>query len=361
MSAAGDDRPPSPDARDDGTVALELNDAGLLAVSAAGPLAPPSPGYAAVDGDRLLTGHAARQRARLTPRRAHHRFWHRLDDTPLPRPFPRRWTYADLIHRHLADLRTEAAVEPERVLAVVGGDREHDELARLLGIAAAAGWPIAGLVDAAVVAAWSVASDSSDGSETKAVWYLDLGLHRTVASEVIVGAEMSRRRVAVGDVGLVALERSWARLFARRLVRATRYDPLHSAAGEQRLYDAMDGWLAELRAADRVVASLVTAGREHAVEVARDEVVAVAGDAYRRITALLPPDLDPGSCRLVLGPRAAALPGLASTLESIAGAAVELVAGAAARGALAARDLILDSGDDPSFVVRLPRSTRGAA
>lgn len=371
MSAAGDDRPPpsppsppSPDPRDDGTVALELNDAGLLVVGAAGPLAPPSPGYAAVDGDRLLTGLAARRRARLAPRRAHHRFWHRLDDTPLPRPFPRRWTHADLVHRHLADLRVEAAAEPERVVALVGGDREHDELARLLGIAAAAGWPIVGLVDTAVaIAATAAAALPSRGIKVETIWHLDLGLHKTVATEVSVTSDVARRRVAVADVGLVELERSWARLFAHRLVRATRYDPLHSAAGEQHLYDAMDGWLAKLREADLVVASLAAAGREHGVEIARDEVVAAASDAYQQIAALLPQDLDPSSSRLLLGPRAAALPGLADTLAPIpiAVAAVERSAGMAARGALAARDLIPDSGDDPSFVVRLPRRERGAA
>lgn len=339
-----------------GTIALELNDAGLLVVADGVALGSSSPGYAVVDGAEVLTGSAARSRARLTPRRTSHRFWHELDDTPLPRPFPRRWSHLDLVHRHLTDLRRELDVDPESVIAVTPGDVGPQRLARLLGVAAAAGWPISGLVDAGVAAVFAAEL------EADRVWYLDLGLHRAVATELSREGGVARERVLVAaDGGLVELERTWSRFFARRLVQATRFDALHSAASEQRLYDAMGAWLGELRDAESAVIALGAGGREHQVEISSRELRGAAEDIYQRILGLLPADVEPGSTRVVLSSRAARLPGLREVLEAVAGPPVELPPAAAGAGALAAGALILSSEGDPSFTVRLPARKRGAA
>ena len=79
------------------TLAVEIHDAGLLTVreGAETELAASSPGYALLDGSELVLGRAARERARLQPRRVHHRFWEELDSAALPRPFPRHLTRAD--------------------------------------------------------------------------------------------------------------------------------------------------------------------------------------------------------------------------------------------------------------------------
>ena len=80
-------------------VALELNDAGISAVSdgARDTLAiAESPGYALVEDGSIVTGVDARARARLKPRFTHTRFWDALDTTPLSRPFPNKLNRADL-------------------------------------------------------------------------------------------------------------------------------------------------------------------------------------------------------------------------------------------------------------------------
>ena len=85
--------------------ALELHDGGLLVVDESdlhAPAAAPSPGYAVLDEETLLTGTAAMSRARLKPRFAHSRFWQELDATPLGRPFAGGLTRADLAHAHLS-------------------------------------------------------------------------------------------------------------------------------------------------------------------------------------------------------------------------------------------------------------------
>jgi hypothetical protein len=86
------------------TIAIELIDTGVAAFDESGLVLPPDPGYALVEGEELVTGHAALGRGRLKPRRVHHRFWDELDTAPLPRPFPRGLNRGDLAHAHLSRL-----------------------------------------------------------------------------------------------------------------------------------------------------------------------------------------------------------------------------------------------------------------
>ena len=48
--------------------------------------------------------------------------------------------------------------------------------------------------------------------------------------------------------GWLALQQAWLDLIAAAFVRKTRFDPLHEAASEQRLWDGLPGWLAPLGA-----------------------------------------------------------------------------------------------------------------
>ena len=67
------------------TLALEINDAGIRAKRDGEFQASiDSPGYAMIEGDRLLTGAAARAACRLRPRHVDNRFWAELDTAPLP-------------------------------------------------------------------------------------------------------------------------------------------------------------------------------------------------------------------------------------------------------------------------------------
>ena len=50
-------------------IAIELHDTGVAAFDESGLVLPPDPGYALIEGEELLTGHAALGRGRLKPRR----------------------------------------------------------------------------------------------------------------------------------------------------------------------------------------------------------------------------------------------------------------------------------------------------
>ncbi len=351
------------------TLVIEIHDAGLLAAGEDGPVGNPSPGYALFDGDRLLTGAAALERAREKPRWVHHRFWQELDTEPLGRPFPRDLSAADLAHAHLSEFWGAVKGGVASVLFAVPGTFTDRQLGLLLGIAGACGLPVHGLVDTAVAAA--------HGHRGQKLLHLDFHLHRAVLTELSANVPPPgahdprvtavRRRVEVAeDAGLVALQDAWARRIAELFVHATRYDPLHSAEVEQALYRALPEWLARLRTEEVLEVTLGPAGRERSIELTRPDVVAAADDFYEGLRELVISAKRAGEgATLLLAHRAAELPGLERRLAGLRGVTpVRLEAGAAAAGALAARDQIVPEragdagGADPAaeplpFVVRL--------
>jgi len=74
---------------------IELNDIGVVASSAE--LKPiSSPGYALVQGAKLVVGEAAKAQARLHPQQLNNRFWQRLGMDPI--------SHSGDVVRHHADL-----------------------------------------------------------------------------------------------------------------------------------------------------------------------------------------------------------------------------------------------------------------
>lgn len=362
-------------------VALELHDAGVTAVApGAGGSEPrilgaPSPGFALLEGETLWTGPAARERRRLAPRRAHHRFWHTLDaHQALPRPFPQDWTAADLAHAHLEGLwqeirstrgRTEGSgngnprsEDPERVILAVPGSFEPEQLGLLLGICRAAGIPVAGLVDLALAAA-------AQGDSAHRLLHFDLHLHRGVITELRANAsgELVRRSVRAAEgVGRVTLEDLWAHAAAGAFVHATRFDPLHDPHTEQALYHRLAPWLESLEETETAPLTLELGGEPRTVELSRERAVAAVEDVYRR---LVEPVRDLASAGeppvLLLSHHATGLPGLTERLEAAGISAIEpLSAGAAGRGALTVRTAIPQDAGAPGgphalpLILRLP-------
>jgi len=334
------------------TLALEICDAGLLArrdPAGAGP-PPASPGYALLDGDVLLTGIEARDRARLKPRRVNTRFWGELDLAPLPQPFPHGVRHADLAHAHLESLWKEVGAGAGEVLLAVPGSYSDDQLGLLLGIARACGLPVAGMVDAALAAA-------STGCPGGRLVHLDIHLHRTVATELSRGRRIVRHRVeTTGQAGLVPLHDAWAQRVAAAFVSHTRFDPLHAASTEQDLYFRLPGLLRRLCGRERVHIQMEAGGKSYAVEIARHRLVEAVETAYAAVVHLVGLMTRAGEpTTLLLSHRAAGLPGLGDRLAGIAGTRiVALEEGAAAEGALAARDAVRSGEEAAAFVLRLP-------
>jgi hypothetical protein len=262
------------------TAGIEINDAGIM--GACGDVAAAvSPGYALLAPDKVLVGEAARRVARLEPRRIDNRFWHELDERALSQPAAAGRSRADLAYAQLRqvwdELRQRAGTPVEVAACAVPGTLRPPQLALILGIARACEIPLGGFIDSAVAAA-------SVWSGRGRFVYVDVQLHQAVITAVEVGGEARRERMEVaGRAGLLALQDAWMRLIARLFVTRTRFDPLHQAATEQALFDALPGCLQALAAGDKAEVEIPFGASRHRVTLSREEFLLESQPLYGHI------------------------------------------------------------------------------
>ncbi len=334
---------------------LEFNDAALTVADAdRAQLA--SPGFALLDGRRLLFGEPARQQFRALPRKAQFRYWYQLDQAPLDAPFGEARSHADLAWAQLSGL--QAAGADGALLLAVPSSFDSGQLSLLLALARAARLEAVGLVDAAVAAASTV-----DVQPT--VLHLDVQLHRWWLTRMRAGAEIARSGGEdLAKPGLLAVWDACAGVIAEAFVRQTRFDPLHSAATEQTLYDRLPGWLTQFGRGVAVTLELPAGLRSHRASLPADALngalAALSGRLAAGVAAAM---TDPARTTVLLGARAAAVPGLSDAIAAATGVQPQaLDALAVARGALLHAARIRADGEALPFVTRLPaRSIADAA
>jgi len=338
------------------TLALEINDVGLV-VARDGVIVAEEPGCAMLDGRTVETGSAALGRARLKPLFAETRHWQDLGTAPLPRPMPAAGTYAEVAWAQLASLTEGIPAAEREVLLAVPEWYSREQLAVLLGVAGEAGLRVAGLVGAGLAAAALEPAPES-------LLQLELATHQSVITVLDHAGALRRSGCELlPRHGWLALQQAWTDRVASEFVRRTRYDPLHEAASEQRLWDALPGWLATLEREPVVTIETEAAGATLSVELAREEFVAAVGGSYDAVVhALQRARPAHGPLHLRLSHRWASLPGFAERLAGLRDCeVVRLPRGAAALGALACERALRR---DPSALVlvqRLPVPLRAAA
>lgn len=319
---------------------LELNDAGLR-LSDAEQLIVESPGYAALDGRDLRVGEAARARLRVDPRRCHDRYWYQLD-AALPTPMAHARSAADLAHAHLQSLGPALIAQP--LLIAAPASFTPAQLGLLLGILQALGARVAGLIDAAVAAASEVETHAQ-------VVHVDAQLHRFLFTVLGGEVELERLRTEEHKPGIASLQDRCLAVFAEAFVRQTRFDPSHSAATEQLLFDRLPAWLAQLDQSASHVLEIPVGGRVHRASLTADALAATLADRHRPLTDSLARIGQSAPTTVLLSARAAAIPGLARQLP----AAIRLDAQAPARGALRHAAQFGAAGSELYWVTRLPR------
>lgn len=337
------------------TRVLEINDAALTLADGER-LLHESPGFAYADGRRLLVGDAARQQCRAQPRRVQSRFWYQLDQAPLDAPFADARSHADLAWAQLAALREQGADGP--LLLAVPASFDSAQLSLMLALARAARLDAVGLVDAAIAAASTAALPAL-------ALHVDVQLHRWWLTRIAIDRNGEASRSGGEDLakpGLTAVWDACAGIIARAFVQQTRYDPLHSAATEQALYDRLPGWLAQFGRSAAVTLELPAGLRSHRASLAADALDSALAPILSRLASGIAAAVgDPAATAILLSARAAAVPGLASAIESAARIRpVVLDAGAVARGALAHSGRIRHDGEALPFVTRLPVTRRDA-
>jgi hypothetical protein len=311
-----------------GAVAIEINDTGIVVANESAVLAT-EPGFAFVDGGKIVTGELARARARLKPRQTTSRFWSGLSMDPGSAGAGIAKSAAEIAYAQLEALWKRVGSGVTDVVLVVPGVYRADQLGLLLGLAQECGMPVRALVDAAAAA-------SVRPYPGRQLVYVDASLYRVSVTVIQQNGEAAVQAEHALAQGLAGLADAFARRFAELFVRATRFDPFGHAETEQLLYDRQPAWLAALQSEERSELSLSYRNEEFRVVAERDALVAVARGFYRAGMQLVAQQREAGKGLVVqISDRIASLPWFLGEIARLDDAeAVCFEPGHAARSAL---------------------------
>lgn len=338
-------------------LSLELIDSGLVVAERQGAdarIASEAPGFALLEDNQTLTGAAAAARVRLKPLLAHSSYWRGLSTEPLTRPSRLVGTSADIAFEQANELLRPYKGDPEGVVLAVPAGYTREQLGLLLGVINETGVPVAGLVDA------GLAASSLDPAAAR-VFHLELELHQALLTicEYVGGQRpgLKRTRYEIAPKrGLLSLYQTWMAMIAAEFVRRTRFDPLHEAASEQRLFDQLPQWLAQLETQSPLTLTMQFGDRTLEIELTREQFIAAAEEHYADLVSFVQNARIAGAAiDLRLSHRVAALPGLRARFETLRDCAIAVLPhGAAALGALKYETAIRRTPDALALVYHLP-------
>jgi len=298
-------------------------------------------------------GQAAQRVARMHPQQTNRRYLGRMDADPLPHPAPGAANHADLVYLHLKEL---APLVTDPLVLAVPSTFNADQLGVLLGICQEVGLEVAGFVDSAVAAASTLAG-LGDCCCVEVYQHRFDFTHLSLQDGELVRGEATE----MNDCGLETLYDSWANVLADRFVQDTRFDPLHTAATEQQLYNQLDDWLHHRAAAGaqelRVVIDQNQQQRQ--TEASRASLADKTRQRLRSVGDRLE-QLQARGEMLVLSERCAALPGMAELLDGLQLPWQRLVPNAVALGALRHLDRIASRDGALRLTLRLPADGEAA-
>ena len=267
-------------------VVLELNDACLVAARD-GEVVAREPGFALLDGRDIITGDAARARARISPQLVSHRFWDTLDQDTVPSERQWRRTPAEVAYAQLEGLWQRAGKSGDTAVLLVPPTFTRAQLGLILGMCRKASIPVASLVDSALAALASV-------GDTRQAVVVDLTLHRVAGARFEIGENVQRRAVAeIDQFGLMDYQRRFAATLGDVCVRRTRFDPMHSAESEQALYDDLNDVLAQLHDNPEAQWQTDTGQGPVDVTVARQDLATAVAGLNSSVDGLIDDLVDP--------------------------------------------------------------------
>ncbi|MDZ7684908.1 MAG: hypothetical protein U5O39_07750 [Gammaproteobacteria bacterium] len=290
--------------------------------------------------------------ARLLPRWTNNRFWNQLGTEPVANGTDAVRHHADLAFAHLESMWEAHKADIDRLIFTVPGFYPREQLGLLLGMARECGIPVAGVVDTAVAAA-----ATKPGGTT--LLHLDIFLHRTTLT--VLKADTSLRRidtVTISETGLFTLWDRWANIVASQFIQTSRYDPMHQASSEQRLFDTLPEWIANRGDSRSTRFELEVAGKKHEVAISREQLLQACATIYPQIVQVIRDHIPAGeTAALLVSDRFGGFPGLADSLNLIGNAAVSFLSeDAAAHGARQFESAIASGDNAVSHTTSLPVS-----
>ena len=268
-----------------------------------------SPACAVLDGEHFLLGEKALAKSRLNPRATYLKFWEQLDQQPLNRPAGSARSHADIAYYHLRDLLEAVNTRERKVLLIVPAHYGSERLALLLGIVQACSLSVTGIVESAVLAAASTPT-AADREET--LRYLDISLHRVIVTDINRNGHWQTGTAReLWTPGLSWCIEQCIHQISQRFLQETRFDPLHEAASEQRLFDQLPGWWQTFREHPKLTVELPAGLRQHRIEWRREQAELALDSCYQELQKVV----QEASGRVLISHRLAALPGLVETLQ----------------------------------------------
>jgi hypothetical protein len=151
----------------------------------------------------------------------------------------------------------------------------------------------------------------------KATLYVDLQLHESVVTVCSPQGDSVRieDQAVFPGVGMSQIQNSLARHISDLLIENYRFDPLHSSATEQAIFDQLPHWLQRLRWENDVSIKLATEQGEHPCILTRSAIRALMGERLERVRSFL--DKWQG-CDLALSNASGLLTGLADEFAEAA-------------------------------------------
>lgn len=216
------------------TLAIELNDSGII-VSNGNKILVDSPGYCIEQGNHFVVGKDALLQARLLPNQCRSDYWASLAIAE-KETLNRNDINAALSHlRHIWE---QLPPDTNEVILTVPANFGNTGCGVLLGLCKELAIPVKALVHHAVMSPRRLGQQGI-------VLHIEMQLHHISITQL---AEETKEfsvasTIAIEQHGYEQLYQQIAEAIANVFVSETRFDPLHTAQGEQQLFNALTGWI----------------------------------------------------------------------------------------------------------------------
>ena len=245
-------------------------------------------GFSYSDDHGLVSGSAAYETAWTKPHLSNNRFWHELNQRPLPRKFKYARHHADMAYAQLCSMLS--AIPDPSLLLSVPSSLDNKQLALLLGLVKAVPAEICGVIDSALLAA---------DPEHKVV--VEIQLHQTLITEIETADEkrIIRNHEKVAKLGVTAIYRQIAVHLSEKLIATNRYDPLYIPESQQQLYNAIPKALSQMETNPEAIISLDSPAGVLAVKLSNDDLTKIldplSKELYQGINEYSPDEVLLGS------------------------------------------------------------------
>lgn len=280
---------------------LQLNDFKTQFFTASGePYS--TPGQVIFRGNALLVGEVTQTQNRLNPALTYNQHWQQLNQQVVSLPNPAFRHHADIAYQQLQQWLVYYDKNLP-LLVATSYDYSKEQYALLAGLLQAHNVQVVGFTDSALIQ--SVGYLHSQPLTSQRFYHVDINLHQMRLTQLQQRAGMleATQHWDLTELGVSTLLNQWQRILTRECIRQTRYDPLHSAESEQRLYNQLLPSIKQLNAA----ASIELAIDGNTVDVKKTLLDAIAGDFATAVSKLV------GTAPVLIAPTVRDFPGLSGT------------------------------------------------